>query len=475
MIILLWTAILYSQGIDTLWTKTYGGPDDDEGRAIAQTSNQGYMIVGWKTSISTGSKDIYLIKTDADGDTLWTKTYGGTDAEYGVDFKQTGDGGWIILGETFSYGAGFNDIYIIRTDSLGDTLWTKIYGGTYYDKARAVTEAVDSDNGYLIVGATGSFGNGGNDDLYILRIDSLGDTLWTKTYGGLNWDWASSVQPTADSAYIIIGATNSYGAGYFDVYLIKINASGELLWQKTFGGTGDDRGEAVCQTSDQGYIITGMTRTFGAGGEDLYLIKTDSLGTIEWQKVYGGAQNERGYSLLETEDGGYIIAGYTMSFGAGEWDVYLLKTDEYGDTLWTQTYGGMNGDLARSILKTQDGGYIIVGNTESFGAGAKDVFVLKTAPELEILERKNPCRETHLLQAEPDPFTKKLTIKIDAESGFLEIYDAGGRLIKEFKNRTRKIIWDGTDRSGERAAAGVYFLRFSCDDSQILKKIIMLK
>ncbi len=166
------------------------------------------------------------------------------------------------------------------------------------------------------------------------------DTLWTKAFGGTNEDYGRSVQETSDGGYIIAGYTKSFGAGSYDVYLIKTDANGDTTWTKTYGGSNIDQGYSVEQTSDGGYIIAGNSKSFGAGLDDVYLIKTDANGDTTWTKTYGGSNIDQGYSVEQTSDGGYIIAGYTKSFGAGSYDVYLIKTDANGDTTWTKTYGG---------------------------------------------------------------------------------------------------------------------------------------
>ncbi|MFZ8835387.1 MAG: hypothetical protein ACO2O5_14520, partial [Candidatus Caldipriscus sp.] len=201
---------------------------------------------------------------------------------------------------------------------------------------------------------------------------------FAKTYGGANWDWASSVRQTSDGGYIVVGVTLSFGAGNRDIFLIKTNASGNLQWAKTYGGTNEEEAFSVQQTSDGGYIVAGFTHSFGAGNRDIFLIKTNASGNVQWAKTYGGTDDDRAYSVQKTSDGGYIVAGFTGSFGAGAWDVFLIKTDASGNVQWAKTYGGTNSDVASSVQQTSDGGYIVVGFTHSFGAGDRDIFLIKT-------------------------------------------------------------------------------------------------
>jgi len=215
----------------------------------------------------------------------------------------------------------------------------------------------------------------------LLKTDSDGNTLWTRTYGGSSDEKGYSAQLTSDGGYIIAGYTGSFGAGRSDVYLLKTDSSGDTLWTRTCGGSDSDCGYSVQQTSDGGYIIAGETESFGAGDDDVYLVKTDSDGDTLWTRSYGGSGYDRGRSVQQTSDGGYIIAGYTNSFGAGNTDVWLLRTDSSGDTLWTRTYGEMPYDYGHSVELTSDGGYIIAGDTRSFGAGDYDVWLIKVVGE----------------------------------------------------------------------------------------------
>jgi len=294
------------------------------------------------------------------GDTLWTRTYGGSHEDWGYSVQQTSDGGYVIAGSTHSFGAGSADVYLVKTDSSGDTLWTRTYGGSVWDIGYSVQQT--SDGGYIIAGRTDSFG-AGYSDVYLVKTDSSGDTLWTRTYGGRDWDQARSVHQTSDGGYIIAA---SHPGG---LWLLKTDFSGDTLWTRTYEGGG----YSVQQTTDGGYIIAGGT------SDDVWLLKTDSSGDSLWTRAYGGRGSDVASSVQQTSDGGYIIAGHTWSFGTGEYDVYLVRTDSSGDTLWTRTYGGRDWDQARSVQQTSDGGYIIAGETRSFGAGGDDVYLLRVA------------------------------------------------------------------------------------------------
>jgi hypothetical protein len=255
--------------------------------------------------------------------------------------------------------------------------WRRTFGGMEADDGLLVQPT--SDGGYVIAGWTYSYG-AGSGDVWLVRTDASGNKLWDKTFGGANNDDGYSVQQTSDGGYIITGNTYSYGAGDADVWLVKTDASGNKTWDRTFGGAGDDQGNSVQQTLDGGYILAGLTTSYGAGGMDVGLIKTDSAGNEVWDKTFGGTGTDRGNSVRQTTDGGYVVAGNTNSYGAGSGDVWLVKTDASGNKVWDRTFGGTNSDDGNSVQQTSDGGYIIVGNTDSYGAGLADFWLVKTGP-----------------------------------------------------------------------------------------------
>ena len=258
------------------WTKTFGGTDEDIGGSVQQTTDGGYIISGGTNSFGNGDSDVYLIKTDENGDSLWTKTFGGTDEDLGSSVQQTTDGGYIISGGTKSFGNGDRDVYLTKTDGNGNEQWTKTFGGGDRDFGGSVQQT--TDGGYIITGFTSSFGNG-DRDFYLIKTDGSGNEQWTKTFGGTGIDVGFSVQQTNDGGYIIVGLIGVLGNN--DVYLIKTDENGDSLWTKTFGGTSSDDGcFSVQQTTDGGYIITGFTFSFGNGGSDVYLIKTDENGNV---------------------------------------------------------------------------------------------------------------------------------------------------------------------------------------------------
>ncbi|PNX46179.1 MAG: hypothetical protein BV457_08145 [Thermoplasmata archaeon M9B1D] len=362
------------------WKKTYGGSNIDVGYSVQQTNDNGYIVAGYTRSYGNISgRNIWLVKTDSSGNEIWNKTFGGNDDEEGESVQQTNDGGYIIAGYTKSFGAGMKDVILIKTDASGNQEWMKIFGGTNDEEGYSVQQT--TDGGYIIAGATSSFATGGRD-MWVIKTNTSGDAQWTRSIGGLQSDGAFSVQQTTDGGYILTGWTFSYGTGYLgSIWLVKIDELGYTQWHKVFGGTDADRGYAVQQTSDGGYIITGYTGSFGAGLYDLILIKTDESGNQTWMKTFGGTGRDYGNDVKQTTDGGYITVGYTLSYGSGGDDVWVIKTDTLGNEQYNATYGGTSSDVAYAVQQTNDGGYIICGHTLSFGAGVHDVWLIKITEE----------------------------------------------------------------------------------------------
>lgn len=364
------------------WQKTYGETDFyNRGNSVCQTPDGGFAIAGRTVNFKAGGVNAYLIRTDAAGIVLWTKEFGGKGSEEVNAVKVTNDGGFILAGYTNSSGAGGTDFQLIKTDANGEQQWMKTYGGTGIDRAYDVEQT--TDGGYIITGETYSFGAGWVN-AYLVRTDSNGDTLWTQVYGGNGIEESYSVGLTSDGGFILTGATNSFGAGDYDVYLIRTDKDGEILWTNAFGGTGSEEGYAVQQTSDGGYIVTGYTTSFGMGGHDMYLLKTDAKGNELWAKTFGGRTDDHSMSVLQTKDGGYTIAGYTNSFGSGGVDVYLVHTDENGERMWSRTYGKSSDDYGKCVKATSDGGYVIAGSSVSAGSTGlqgekiKEIYLIKT-------------------------------------------------------------------------------------------------
>jgi hypothetical protein len=376
--ILVLTAAGRTQPPDTLWTQTYGGYNQDKAYSVQQTTDGGYIIAGATQSFGSGNWDFYLVKTDADGNELWSRTYGGYALDFAYYAQQTDDDGYMVAGYTTSYGAGAGDFYLVKTDSEGNTLWTNTYGGSENDYCYSARQT--ADGGYILGGCTFSYGMGSND-YYLIKTDHGGDLEWSSAYGSTGTEECYDVSQTDDGGYIAAGFSAPYGNGSQRAWLVKTDSLGDTLWTRPYDGHGYDYAMSVQQTYDGGYIAAGRTTSFGALGYDFYLIRTDSSGDSLWTRIYGGSGTDHGYAVSQTSDGGYIVAGYTTSYGAGDWDFYLVRTDALGDSLWTATYGGYSTDECRSVRQTADGGFIAAGNSGSFGVGSRDFYVVRLEPE----------------------------------------------------------------------------------------------
>jgi hypothetical protein len=367
----------YSQSV---FQKIYQG-SNSSAFGTQQTSDGGYIVVGY-TQISATDFDFLVIKTNAGGDTTWTHTYGGIGDEEAAAVQQTTDGGYVIVGTDSSSGLGGYNVYVVKINSTGDTSWTKSFGGSANEFPQAIQQT--ADGGYIITGYTNSFSQSNlYNDIYLLKTDVSGNLVWSKTYGGIYNDYAYSVKQTADGGYIMAGYTNSFGlstnGAHNDAYLLKTDANGILAWSRTYGRSGEDGAYGLAITYDKGYVITGFTSTDSlATTDDIYLLRTDINGDTLFTKSFGGGNYDQGTAIIQTRDSGIAICSSTYSFGSGSSDFYLIKTDKKGNFLFNQTYGGSNNDWPYTIWQSTDGGFDISGYTDNFGVNNANFFMIKT-------------------------------------------------------------------------------------------------
>ena len=400
---------------DTVWSRTYGGSNIDVAYSVCETSDGGYAACGYTFSFGAGQQDAYLIRINNMGDTVWTKTFGGVSMDGAHFVREAFDHGFVIAGYTETFGGGGKNMYLIKTDSLGNAEWTQTYVTPLMDVAYAFCETPDS--GYIFIGYKNGPSGWVKGDLWILRTDATLDTLWTREYGGAGEDYGVSIQPTLDGNYVIAGITSSFGANGKNVWILKIDTNGDTLWTQVFGYHMEDVGYGVCCTSDSGYVVAGYINGTGqwtAG--DLWLLKTDANGDTLWTQVYGTGGEDYGWDVYETPDSGYVVAGRRAN------DMWLLRTDAYGDTIWTQTYGGAGTESALAMIMTSDGGYLIGGYTTSFGHGSNDFYLIKTEPDVGIRENKTLIKESNRF-----PTTIIRGPLVLPDRGNIRIYDIAGR------------------------------------------------
>jgi len=442
------TAMLgYTQSPDTLWTRTYGGAADDVGNSIGQTSDGGYIIAGYTESFGTGQQDVWLLKIDATGDTVWTKTYGGINNDWAVAVRPTCDGGYVILANTESFGSGGNDIWLIKTDHLGNIIWASIYDSGYQCDAGFDVQQT-SDGGYIVAGSTFSDNFISPYAVLLLKTDAEGDSVWCQTYDSGALDAAGChVCETFDGGYVVAG----YRAVAPEASSVarKVDVNGDTLWVlQPWAG----RFYCVKEDNDSACVVCGVL--WMESGIDvwalLYTVKVDSQGDILWTRTYGTFTNQMiGHSFDMTNDNAYILTGQCGDVFFNP-DVFLFKMNENGNSLWCLVYGGAQSDLGNDVLQTNDGGYIVVGYTESYGAGGRDVYLIRTEPDVGIEEN------------EPAVITQK---------GIITTIFRGPLQLPEGKKCR---VFDITGRGVEptRITCGIYYIEV---DGEISQKVIKIR
>jgi hypothetical protein len=360
------------------WNKTFGGNYNDGAWAVQATYDGGYIIAGHTSSRGMGS-DLFVVKADENGTEEWSDIFGGSGEDLGYSIKQTGDGGYVVVGSTKSFGIGDELLWLIKLNPDGYKLWDRTFGGFVSspgDGGWSVDETFDG--GYIITGYTKSHGSGAKD-LWILKTDSSGRKVWDKTFGGSKDDVGMSVLRTDDDGYIFTGRTGSYGTGNADIWLLKTNSIGDQIWNRTYGSKKEDIGFQVVKAEDNGYLIVGRTEPNSGKGSLTILIKTDGEGQKLWEILPGAIEGAVGSSIASTKDGGCIIAGRKETKTSGK-DVWLIKLNSTGYEEWSLGIRGPGNDIATSVQQARDGGYIVAGITDSYGAGAEDIWLVKILP-----------------------------------------------------------------------------------------------
>lgn len=359
--------------------RTYGGTRNEFFSGILKSSGEGYMIGGTTASFGSGGRDFYLLNVNIEGNEIWSKTYGGSRDEYLRSFIKCNDDGYLMIGYTNSFGSGGDDIYLIKTDPFGNELWAKTYGGSGKEWGNSVIET--SDGGFILCGTLKPTING-NSLVLIIKIDNGGSEIWRTTYDGLGINISSWISQTSDGGYIISGNTDVIGGG--DIYILKIDSIGKQEWLKNYGGDNAEYAHGLIQLEDGGFMLAGVTLSFGAGGWDGYLLRTDKSGNELWSRTFGGSGEKGGIeeealvSILPTLNGNYLLTGTTNSYGSGGNDLYFIKIDSSGNELWSKTYGGTANDFGFEAIQLQNGQFMISGFTRSFGSGGYDIYVVKT-------------------------------------------------------------------------------------------------
>jgi Secretion system C-terminal sorting domain len=465
---------IYAQP-DTMWVKSFGFDFEDFGYGVQQTTDGGFIVVGSSQIFSSGPSFIWLIKTNSSGDTLWTKLIETTFSSIGYSIKQTADGGYIIVGQ--------NDVLsLIKTDALGDVTWIQSYGFVSgVDSGRDVQEIL---GGYIVTGYTRSFGANTNEDLWLLRMDGNGDTLWTKTYGGEANDRGYSVKQTSDGGFIITGSLNT--DSFDDLWIVKTDSNGDTTWTRTYNTTFTSTGRSIQQTTDGGYIIAGSNSFIFSMGKAI-LLKINSSGDTEWVKEFDGSTDNGANSVQQTTDGGFIFTGFFREFpGAGNEDIWLVKTDSNGDTTWTQRITGFTYDRGTSVQQISDGGYIVSGYGRLPAAFIEDILLARFEPEKPTSVDDNELTNLSTYDLEqnfPNPFNPSTKIKFSipfVEMGYapsvqLIVYDVLGNEISTLVNEEKSAGSYEVDFNASELTSGIYFYQLKAGNFVQTKKMILLK
>ena len=467
-----------SHSTEIEWFKTYGGLYLDEAISIQVTADGGFLAVGYTYNSSTSGSDIYLIKTNSAGELNWHKAYGSMGDDWANCIQSTADGGYIIAGGCDEPEAEENDVCLIKIDATGQKIWQRTYGGPGSEEANSVIQT--SDGGYLLIGWTDSFG-AGYDDIYLLRVNSTGDSLWAKTFGSIFYDKGFSAVETSDGGFLIVSGLGYFGYYPIDTYLIRMDENGDTLWTSSVGGSYSDACCSIIESNDSGYLLAGWTMSFGAGQHDVFVIKIDTLGQMLWHKAYGGANSDVGRSINPTSDGGSIVTGYTQSFGAGGYDLYIIRNDYKGDSLWTETFGGANSDYGWSAIQSADGGFVAAGWTNSFGEGSRDILLVKFQSDLTGVDDKSYKSlpdDIALKQNYPNPFNSFTVIPYFINSRqhvTMKIYDLLGREIGTPVNDVQEPGFYEVVFDASALASGVYLYSLQSGSQTEIQKMILLK
>lgn len=364
-----------SSELKKIWQKPFGGSEDDRAYAVTATNDGGCAVAGQTRSMGNGKTDVLILKMDKEGTIEWKKVFGKERKDSAEAIVETSDGFIVAAGTSKSYNENGNyDIYVVKLDQKGKTIWQKTFGGVGKDYTRAMVRT--DDGGVVIAGTTKSYGKG-SYDFYVTRLNKDGNKVWSNTYGGEDLDSAYGIDATRDGGFIVVGETESYGAGNSDFYIVKLDKNGKEEWTQVYGEKKADALYAVKELND-GYALAGETRSYGSHKRDLNVMKIDKSGKLLFHKLFGLKNHEYARGIALTDKGDILVAGVTKSMGNGRADFYLLELDKKSGKLnWANVYGGKKNDIARGIAKVKDGGFVIAGESESFGEGGFDFYILK--------------------------------------------------------------------------------------------------
>ena len=449
---------------DTLWTKTYGGNSNDRAVLIDQTSDGGFIILGNTWSYGAGYQDIWIVKIDDSGNELWNRTFGGADYDCGKDIKQTSDGGFIIIGETQSFGLDINKIWLIKTDESGNEEWNQLYGD-YDNRGNSVIQT--PDDGYLLAGATWIQDSENYFDLLILKTDSLGNVLWSTILGESLWDEANYIIQDQNNDILICGFKfESYS------WFLKFDELGNLLWDSVFVTDYSNYAQQFIQTEDMGFILTGYANHDSE--TDFWAAKIDDFGSEEWTIIYEHTGYDMAFSISNGTDTGYIIAGDNVHSDIS--NIMLKKIDDFGNLQWNSIYGGDSNDHGRSIKKLNENGFVLTGSTSSYGNGYHDFWVLRLDSESSNIYGDLTLPKSMLeIYNYPNPFNPitNIAYKLPAniQNSTIQIINIKGQIVDELQVESNNNV---SKWNADCFPSGVYFYKLNINNS-LIKKMILIK
>jgi len=478
---------IHKSASDTMEIITFGDTLAEGGRALYKTSDGGFLISGFTFSSGQGYSDALLLKINGDGNQQWIKTVGGPLPDYANSCLETSDGHYLVCGYTYSSGAGDADVLVFKTDTLGNMIWSKTFGGTGFETGKSICET--SDGKYLVFGYTESYGNG-IDDEYLLKLDTAGNLIWQKTFGNIESDMGNFVIESSDGDYILAGnagnRTINLLLGWWgdrDASLRKVDTNGNLIWEKRYNfSTSQQWGNAVTETFDHDFMIAGNNDITNSELLNVYLIKSDSAGVKKWTRSFGeGTYYDYGNSISPTSDSCFLICGTTKSIPNGN-DVYLIKVNKNGSLMEKQIIGEEGFDWGNAVISSGIN-YIVTGMTNSYGSVNYDILFIKIINDWPaIINSDNGQRQTtRILSCSPNPFSGILSVKLfisDNDPSRLEVTDLYGRIISNYRELVpgnQVLIWDGRDNSKKLVPSGMYFINLHSKSGIQTRKVIFIQ
>ncbi len=466
------------------WQRTIGSTGLDYGTGIRPLGNETYLVAGTTDSQGAGNRDIWFLKINAVGDTLWTKTYGGPAIDEVNSMEPVAEGGYIVCGQTAAFGHGAVDAWVLRIDANADTLWTTCVGGPLIDAGHGICQSADGN--FLVCGFCDITETWEEGDIYLAKLNQAGEILWYHTYGGPEPDNCGGILPLPDGGCFVSGQTRSYGAVGEDAWLLRFDASGDTVWTKRFGGDGDEDISSIFPTDDGNFLAVGKTNSIGEGESDIWLIKITPAGDTLWTKTIGGPRYDMPWDVSPHGTNGLLIAASTDADVPWlDGNFWLIHIDDQGEIIWDFTDGGAGRDNPTSLCHADDGGYMMCGLTDSQGAGELDLWLMRIEPD-PASDVQIPTLETDQgfeIRLAPSTFRHRTTLSYHLNQPApvrMQVADLQGRRCLSADQGVQPagdhhLQLSATDQSGKQLAAGVYFLTLQAGVDKARQRLVVLR